>query len=90
MRNLDRLTNCQLLNIQRMQRVFVIIVLLCCKAFICCADDASPAEANAFDTNAMERVLYYMDNLKVLTRSNVGFPLEININNNKKYQDSYA
>ena len=52
--------------------------------------DAPSAWVNAVDAKAMDRVLYYMDNLKVLTRSNVGFPLEININNNKKYQDSYA
>lgn len=71
------------LILDRMQKGFALIVLLCCAAPLCRANETPPAWVNAVDTNAMERVLYYMDNLKVLTCSNVGFPLEININNNK-------
>ena len=56
MRNLDRLTNYQLLNIQGMPRFFAIIVLLCCAAEICWAGDAPPAWVNYVDTNAMEKV----------------------------------
>ena len=47
-----------------MQRVFAIIVLLCCAAGICRADDAPPAWINAVDTNAMERMLFdYTNNV---------------------------
>ena len=40
-----------------MQKVFAIIVLLCCAAGVCHANDALQAWVNAVDTNAMERVL---------------------------------
>ena len=40
-----------------MQKVFAIIVLLCCAVGICLADDAPPAWINAVDANAIERVL---------------------------------
>ena len=47
-----------------MQKVVAIIVLLCCTAGICWADDAPPAWINAVDTNAMERVLFdYTNNV---------------------------
>ena len=42
-----------------MQKVFAIIVLLCCVAGVCRAGDAPPALVNTADTNAMERVLDY-------------------------------
>ncbi len=47
-----------------MQKVFAIIVLLCCVVPVCCAGDAPPAWINAVDTNAMERVLFdYTNNV---------------------------
>ena len=42
--------------VNRMQKGFAIIVLLCCAAGICRADDAPPAWVNYVDTNAMEKV----------------------------------
>lgn len=50
--------------LDRMQKVFVIIGLLCCAVGVCCAGDAPPAWVNAVDTNAMERVLWdYTNNV---------------------------
>ena len=47
-----------------MQKIFVVIALLCCVAPICCATDAPQAWINAVDTNAMERVLFdYTNNV---------------------------
>ena len=47
-----------------MPKIIAIIVLLCCAAEICWADDAPPAWVNAVDTNAMERVLFdYTNNV---------------------------
>jgi len=40
-----------------MQKVFAIIVLLCCAALMGRANEAPPAWVNAVDTNAMKRVL---------------------------------
>ena len=48
----------------KMLKVFAIIVLLCCAASIGRAADAPPAWINAVDTNAMERVLFdYTNNV---------------------------
>jgi len=55
-------------NIQRMPKVFAIIVLLCCAALMGRANEAPPAWVNAVVKNAMERVLLHcMDNESVLT-----------------------
>ena len=51
----------------RIQRVFAIIVLLCCAALLGRANEAPPAWVNAVDTNAMERVLYCSDTVAALT-----------------------
>ena len=56
------------LILDRMQKVFAIIVLLCCAALMGRANEASQAWVNAFDTNAVERVLLdYTNNDAVLT-----------------------
>ena len=47
------------LILDRMQKGFAIIALLCCAASICRANEAPPALVNTADTNAMERVLDY-------------------------------
>lgn len=39
-----------------MQKGLVIVVLLCCAAGICQADDAPPVRVNVTDANAMENV----------------------------------
>ena len=44
-------------NFDRMQKVFAIVVLLCCAVLMGRANEAPPAWVNAVDTNAMERVL---------------------------------
>ena len=52
----------------RMQKVFAIIVLLCCAALMGRANEAPPVWVNAVVMNAMERVLVHcMDNEAVLT-----------------------
>lgn len=49
-----------------MQKGFGIVVLLCCAALMGRANEASQAWVNAFDTNAMERVLLgCTDNVEV-------------------------
>ncbi len=67
-----------------MQKGFAIIVLLCCAAGICRADDAPQVWVNAVDTNAMERgALNHTNNVAVLNYSttlkstNVVCPSEI-------------
>lgn len=51
-----------------MQKVFAIIVLLCCAAVMGRSNEAPQAWVNAVDTNAMERVLLdYTNNVAVLT-----------------------
>ena len=50
-----------------MQRVFAIIVLLCCAALMGRVNEAPPVWLNAVDTNAMERVLYCTDTVAALT-----------------------
>ena len=51
-----------------MQKVFAIIVLLCCAALMGRANEAPPVWVNAVVMNAMERVLVHcMDNEAVLT-----------------------
>lgn len=50
-----------------MQKGFGIVVLLCCAAGICQADDAPPVRVNVTDANAME-------NVPVLTYSNTLIP----------------
>jgi hypothetical protein len=52
-----------------MQKVFAIVVLLCCAVLMGRANDAPPAWVNAVDANAMEGVLNYTGNEAVLTYS---------------------
>ena len=52
-----------------MQKVFAIIVLLCCAAGVCRAGDAPPSGVNAVDTNAMEKVLDYTNDVAELIDS---------------------
>ena len=44
--------------LDRMPKVFAIVVLLCCAVSVCRAGEAPPAWVNAVDTNAMEMVLF--------------------------------
>ena len=69
-----------------MQKVFAIIALLCCVAFMGRANEAPPARVKAVDTNTVERVLLdCADNVAVLAcfithGSNIGVINQKNMN----------
>lgn len=53
--------------LDRMQKVLVIIVLLCCAVLMGRANGAPPVRVNAVDTNTMERALYCAETVAALT-----------------------